>query len=225
MVDGEQLTLSFTDVGDGDAVVFLHALGRSSTDWDDVIADVSMSFRCIAIDLPGHGHSSRLANYSFALFVESTRLLIDHLGLDSLAIVAHSMGGTTAWILAPDLGPRLTALVVEDTAVPFDHHDFPTVPATPPDDVTYDWEVRRQILAELSHPDPRWRHRLGEITAPVLLVAGRADDDGLVDTADRLPHGEVVALPVGHWIHQDAPADFIATIRSFLERAHPTTDT
>lgn len=220
VVDGEELTLAYTDTGHGAAVVFLHALGRSSDDWQDVIANLSSSFRCIAVDLPGHGHSSHARRYSFELFARSTHQLVADLGLTSFAIVAHSMGATTAWVLAPDLGQSLWALVVEDTGVPSGRAQYAVVPPTPPEDVSYDWKARRQIIDELNRPDPRWHERLAEVAAPVLIMAGRADDD-IDATLSRLPQPELVTVPVGHWIHQDAPESFVANTRAFLARSQP----
>ena len=220
-IDGQELTLGYTDTGHGAAVVFLHALGRSSEDWQTTIADLSTSFRCIAVDLPGHGHSSRARRYSFDLLARSTHQLIDHLGLESFAIVAHSLGGTTAWVLAPELGQRLWALVVEDTGVPSGRIQYPDVPADPPEGVVYDWEARRQIVDELNRPDPRWRERLVEVATPVLVLAGRAHDVDIDATIALLPHAEVVTIPAGHWIHQDAPQRFVAATRTFLARSQP----
>lgn len=221
VVGADELTLAHADIGSGPSVVLLHALGRSSEDWQDVIADLSSSFRCIAVDLPGHGQSSRAGRYSFELIARATLRLIDHLGVDSLAIVAHSMGATTALALAPDLGPRLWALVVEDTGVPSGRISFAEVPAEPAEVVAYDWEARRQIIDELNHPDPAWYKRLVEITAPTLMMVGRPGDADIDATVDRLPDAEAVTVPVGHWIHQDAPEQFISTVRAFLERSQP----
>lgn len=217
VIDGDALTLAYADSGTGDAVVFLHALGRSSSDWQDVIAELSRSHRCIAVDLPGHGDSSRVGRYSFDLLARATHRLIDHLGLDSLSIVAHSMGGTTALVLAPDLGGRLRKMVVEDTGLPTDQDDFPEVPPSPPEAVQYDWEARRQIVAQLRRPDPRWHERLAEITAPVLVIAGHAGDEELGATVAKIPGADLVTIPVGHWIHQDALDEFLEVVRRFLD--------
>lgn len=208
--------INYTDQGSGPAVLFLHALGRSASDWVDVISALASDFRCIAIDFPGHGDSERTGNYGFADFAQVTAELIDSLELESLSIVAHSMGATVAWILAPNLTGQLDALVVEDTAVPTEAHTYPEVPAVPPGSVDYDWEVRRQVFSELNAPDPAWREKVIGLEVAVLLVAGRDDDDSMTETAELLGNVRIVTIPAGHWIHQDALDEFLAAIRPFL---------
>ena len=222
VVDGEPMTISYTDVGAGEAVLFLHALGRSAQDWVEVVEDLSTSYRCVAIDLPGHGASSRAERYSFEMLADATGQFIDQLGLGPVTIVAHSMGATTAWVLAPDLGPKLRALVIEDTTVPSDRHEYPDIPEAPPEPVGYDWLARRQLFAALNRPDPAWRRRLPAITPALLLVMGRHEDEDLDDTMQLVPHAEVVEIPVGHWVHQEATVEFTSAVRRFLERAHQT---
>lgn len=49
--------ISFFDEGKGDPLVFLHGFMGSAETWSDYITTLSLSFRVIAIDLPGHGES------------------------------------------------------------------------------------------------------------------------------------------------------------------------
>lgn len=88
--------------------------------------------------------------------------------------------------------------------------------------------VARSIHGMLDHP---LRHRLGEISAPVLLAVGGRDAlipnrlfsqtslRALVDDAVRdLPRAEVVWLDdAGHTAHHDMPAAFNRALRRFVE--------
>lgn len=209
-------TISYTDVGHGPPIVFLHALGRSASDWSAVVAGLSAEFRCIAIDFPGHGESVWTGRYEFRHMVGAVRDLIAVLDLGSFSVAAHSMGATVAWMLVPDLADRVEALVIEDTAAPTDRHRYPSVPAVPPEPVGYDWEARRQIFANLNSPDPRWRERIADLDVRTLLIAGTADDEEVDETAAILNDARIVIIPVGHWIHEAATDEFVTSVRSFL---------
>lgn len=216
-------SISYADDGDGPPIVFLHALGRSGSDWSTIVAGLAPSFRCVTIDFPGHGASEWTGNYEFHDLARAVHALITELDLASFSMVAHSMGGMVAWILAPDLAGRLDALVIEDTPAPTDRHDYPSIPPEPPEPVTYDWEARRQVFSNLNTPNPTWRERVVGLDVPTLLLAGSADDGEMIETAELLSDARIVTIPVGHWIHQEAPQDYVETIRRFLQISNSTT--
>ncbi len=96
--------IHFTDAGTGSpAIVFVHGWSCSHTDWDAQVAALSSHHRCIAIDLPGHGASARPREITIAAMAEAVNALVDHLGLDEVVLVGHSMGcrvSTQAWSAA-----------------------------------------------------------------------------------------------------------------------------
>ena len=49
--------VSLLDVGSGPATLFVHGIATNALLWRHVIAEVSESRRCIAVDLPLHGQS------------------------------------------------------------------------------------------------------------------------------------------------------------------------
>ena len=49
--------VSYSDVGNGDAVVFLHGWMDSKKAYEGIISILSQKYRCISIDLPGFGKS------------------------------------------------------------------------------------------------------------------------------------------------------------------------
>lgn len=49
--------LSYTEFGEGRTVLLLHGLGVNGYLWRNVIAELRDRYRCIALDLPGHGAS------------------------------------------------------------------------------------------------------------------------------------------------------------------------
>jgi magnesium chelatase accessory protein len=64
--------------------------------WLETIRALSNTYRCVALDLPGHGESSKppIEWYSLAHFREVVAQAIRLMGLDRPVLVGHSMGGT-----------------------------------------------------------------------------------------------------------------------------------
>jgi pimeloyl-ACP methyl ester carboxylesterase len=72
----------------------------------------------VTVDHRGHGDSGKpdgLEAYSLAQFAEDTLALADGLGFDRFTLIAHSMGGMVAQLLALAAPERLTGLVLMDT--------------------------------------------------------------------------------------------------------------
>jgi esterase len=208
---------SYLEGGRGFPLVFLHALGREASDWLSVIDALEDEFKCLALDQRGHGMSVRPGEYTFELLEADFRAFAGRLNLDRFVLVAHSMGGTVGWMFAGKTPERLAALIVEDTPVPIDKYSYPEVPQRPPEPISYDWEVRRQLFRQLNSPDPVWLANLSRITVPTLVIDGSGNEE-LRDIADALPYAEHVNIEVGHWVHQSDPETFVGAIRSFVNR-------
>ncbi|MCM8531335.1 MAG: alpha/beta hydrolase [Lentisphaeraceae bacterium] len=74
-----------------------------------------------ALDLPGHGHSSHLADgnwYHFIDYVEKTREIIKGLSIDSYILVGHSMGAAVAMILSASFPEVVEKLIMIDGVGP-----------------------------------------------------------------------------------------------------------
>ncbi len=89
--------LAVRRAGAGPTVVLVHGMAGSLTTWDPVFAELSETCDVIAIDLPGHGESSRLrGDYSLGSLASSVRDLLDTLEVKTATIVGHSLGGGIA---------------------------------------------------------------------------------------------------------------------------------
>ena len=86
--------LHFTQIGEGEPVLFLHGFLESSTMWKYLNLS-SLGRQCIFIDLPGHGNSALLNEIppSIERMAERVLEITDELNLNSYSIVGHSMGG------------------------------------------------------------------------------------------------------------------------------------
>ena len=57
--EGEIARIHYLEAGVGEPLLLIHSLGQSLYTWRNVFAELSDNYRVIAIDLPGHGYSSR----------------------------------------------------------------------------------------------------------------------------------------------------------------------
>jgi pimeloyl-ACP methyl ester carboxylesterase len=207
---------SYIEAGEGPPLVFLHALGRSGSDWLRIIEALQVDWRCIALDQRGHGRSVRTDQYSFELLERDFREFVDAMHLPTFSLVAHSMGGVVGMLFAERTPERIHSLVLEDTTAPMARHEYPTVQDEPPEPVDYDWNARRQIFEDLNSPDPAWWDSLPQISARTLLIAGTGGDRDLEETAGQLSDVEMVNIETGHWIHETEPRRFLEALEGFL---------
>jgi pimeloyl-ACP methyl ester carboxylesterase len=104
--------LHYLDVGTGPAILFVHGLLGSNRHWAHLIDQLtSAGHRVVAPDLFGHGGSAKpVGDYSLGAHAATLRDLVDHLQLDRVTLVGHSLGGGIAmqfWYLFPHRVQRL----------------------------------------------------------------------------------------------------------------------
>lgn len=98
-------------------VALANSLGTDARIWDEVIALLARDFRVLSYDKRGHGLSDVPAgDYSLDQHVGDLSGLLDHLGIDRLALGGVSVGGLIAQGFALRAPERLAALVLCDTA-------------------------------------------------------------------------------------------------------------
>lgn len=104
--------LWFQDEGTGRTILFLHSLGASSALWDRQLGALSGQYRCIAPDLPGHGHSPRGDAITAASIGAALLQLLDDLKLTQVDLVGLSMGGAWALQLWSTAKGRVSSLLL-----------------------------------------------------------------------------------------------------------------
>jgi pimeloyl-ACP methyl ester carboxylesterase len=92
------IQIAYTDQGDGpQTLVLIHGLGSNHKGWQKNIDSLAKHARCIALDLPGYGQSSKGDYpYDMAFFAQSIREFIAVLQLKNVVLVGHSMGAQIA---------------------------------------------------------------------------------------------------------------------------------
>jgi pimeloyl-ACP methyl ester carboxylesterase len=107
--------ISLLEAGTGAPVVAIHGLGATKASFLATVAALAPRFRVIAIDLPGHGDSSKPvgAPYDARWFGDAVVQLLDALELQRAHVVGNSLGGRVALeigLRAPDRVDRLALL-------------------------------------------------------------------------------------------------------------------
>ena len=187
------------------ALVLLHYFGGSAKEWEFVRNELADSYRCVAIDLPGHGDSDAPpTGYSVENMADDVLGVIQRLNLTDFVLVGHSMSGKVALSLASRQPAGLRSLVLVSPSPPLpepipdadrqnmlDTHGqraaaeetFDTITAKPLPE-----SVREQIIADnLRTAEVAWRAwltegsredisaRMPSVNVPVAIIAGTAD--------------------------------------------------
>ncbi|MBY8880624.1 bifunctional alpha/beta hydrolase/GNAT family N-acetyltransferase [Actinacidiphila acidipaludis] len=223
-VNGVLLACETDGPQDGPPVMLLHALGEDRGSWRAVAAGLAADgWRTLAVDLRGHGESGHPGAYAFESMRDDVLALLDALHLDTVTLVAHSMGTVAASLVAMDRPGAVRRMVLEEGPMPFPADPPRPVPATAPEEPTpYDWRVVPAVAGQRNAPPARHLAGLAEITAPTLVVAGgprsHIPQDQLARTAAAIPGARLITIEAGHMVHDERPDDFLAVVRDFLGR-------
>jgi 3-oxoadipate enol-lactonase len=108
--------LYFTERGSGSPLLLVHGLMVTGEMFNPVIEHFAARHRVIVPDLRGHGRSRGLPPpYTAAQLASDLARLLDHLGIDSTAVLGYSQGGAIAQQLVLDHPKRCDRLVLACT--------------------------------------------------------------------------------------------------------------
>jgi pimeloyl-ACP methyl ester carboxylesterase len=83
--------LAYEERGTGSPIVFVHGLTFNRSTWRPITDRLADRFRCVAVDLPGHGESAGLPRSMEEVGGEVHQLVTD-LGIERPVVVGHSLG-------------------------------------------------------------------------------------------------------------------------------------
>ena len=91
------IELYYETHGKGPALVFAHGSGGNHMSWWQQVPFFSEHYTCVSFDHRSFGmsHDNPVSEGGRA-FADDLRQLLDYIGIDRTAIIAHSMGGRTA---------------------------------------------------------------------------------------------------------------------------------
>lgn len=184
--------------GKGEPLVLLHgglgSIGMYST---STLAALSATRKVIAIDMPGHGHSTGIDRpMSYASLADDIAGVIKQLGLGSVELAGYSLGGGTALQLTirhPELVKKLVVISSPykrkawhpEILAGMDHMDAAAAEAMKPSPMYQlyasiapdknKWVTLVTQTAAALRNDYDWSAGVKAIKVPVLLVFGDAD--------------------------------------------------
>jgi pimeloyl-ACP methyl ester carboxylesterase len=77
---------------DDPTLIFVHGFACSLEDWEEQFRGLSPRFRCVALDLPGHGDSAKPETISIEMMGTAVNLVKDRIAAPSTILIGHSMG-------------------------------------------------------------------------------------------------------------------------------------
>src|SRR6478735_6151732 len=89
------IPLAYDERGEGAPILFIHGLTFNRHTWDPILDRLTGRFRCIAVDLPGHGGSTGLP-HTLEETGHQIHALVSDLGIERPIVVGHSLGGVLA---------------------------------------------------------------------------------------------------------------------------------
>ena len=88
------IEIAFMEEGEGEPLILIHGLGSYSPAYKKNIAELQNHYRCIAIDLPGFGKSSKgNYEYSISFFADIVHEFMAKMSIPKASLAGHSMGG------------------------------------------------------------------------------------------------------------------------------------
>ncbi len=89
----EEVSIHYLEAGVGEPLLLIHGIGQSLYTWRNVFSELSENYRVIAIDLLGHGYSSRPDTFRYTVDDTADLLMafLDAKGIQS----AHMLGFST----------------------------------------------------------------------------------------------------------------------------------
>ena len=99
--------------GSGPVLLLIHGTAASTHSFRELIPSLAKDFSVLAVDLPGHGYSTRLPDGDMSLpaIARGIEGLLDTLGCRPRFIAGHSAGAAIALRLALNAGAAIEAVV------------------------------------------------------------------------------------------------------------------
>jgi pimeloyl-ACP methyl ester carboxylesterase len=106
------LKLYYETYGSGTPLLLLHGGLGSINDFEKNIAELSKSYKVIAVDSRGHGRSSNPSDsLSYELMTDDMIDFLDYLNIDSINIVGYSDGGVIGLYMAAKYPSRVINVI------------------------------------------------------------------------------------------------------------------
>lgn len=191
----------YRERGEGPTILFAHGLFADHTIFTEQVNRLSQHFRCILIDMPGHGQSGYdPEGWTLDAISQDFALMIQARSLGEVIFIGQSQGGMVGIRLAARYPECVSRLILIGTSARAEY----------PERLT-EWQTRREILSEGNARD-----REEVLRAMQAQIYG---EQALLTQADFLSkeRGKLLALPpVGLALAIDAAVFTRGDIRALL---------
>src|SRR5258708_2175019 len=113
----------FSTPENGIPVLFVHGNASSATFFEETMVALPSGYRAIAPDLRGYGDADRSkkidATRGLADLSDDLIALLDHLHIDKVHVIGHSLGGSVIWQLLIDYSPRILSVTLACPGSPY----------------------------------------------------------------------------------------------------------
>ncbi|WP_342631236.1 alpha/beta hydrolase [Marinobacter alkaliphilus] len=108
---------------EGDTLVLIHGFGANKDNWTRLAKEFKGEFNVYAIDLPGHGDSSKPLDigYRFEDQVNYLNQILEELGVKQFHMMGNSMGGAITALYAATHPDQIQTAVLFDPAGIFEY--------------------------------------------------------------------------------------------------------
>lgn len=237
MAPVNDIQMYYAIYGEGDPVLLVHGGLGNADDFGFLVPALADSHRVIVADGRGRGRSTRSDKpYSYALLADDYIALLDHLGIDKVALVGWSDGaiiGLDIAIRHPERLRRLFAYGANYTpegfkasgaddpifkaAVARAAADYARLSPTPAE-----FDALLAQMSEMWASQPNYtKDQLRAITVPTLIFVG--DHDELIEPAhttemaELIPGAKLVIMKdASHFAMWQKPDELNATVLEFL---------
>ncbi|EGG2729947.1 alpha/beta fold hydrolase [Salmonella enterica] len=126
----------YLDIGEGPTLIFAHGLFANHEIFSAQLLTLRQSYRCIVLDMPGHGMSEYdPGGWKLDDLSRDLALMIQELSLGKVTLIGQSQGGMVAMILAAHYPQLISRLVLIGTSA---RAEFP--------ERLENWRRQREIL-------------------------------------------------------------------------------
>src|SRR3954469_22131453 len=214
--------IAYLDEGEGDPIVLVHGFASSkNVNWvyPAWVSELKNGRRVVALDLRGHGESSKLYDpeeYSIEILAGDVIALMDHLRIEHADIMGYSLGSRITAVLARSEPQRLRSAILGGIGIGLIKGGGPgenvarALEAPSLDDVTDPVGRTFRAFADQTRSDRRalaaclrgsrelmTERQAAEIAVPVLIAVGTKDE--IAGSADELgkiiPGSQVLNIP------------------------------
>ncbi len=228
-VSVNNIKLYYEVYGEGEPLLLLHGNSESISSFRAQIPVFSKQYKVIALDSRGQGKSTEDGRkFTYDLFAEDTKALLDHLKLDSVHVLGWSDGGNVGLIMAIKYPSKVKSLSTmganlytdASSVKPWVNNMLRKERRELNDTIPGDIFRIRMIDLLLNEPKIK-EESLKNISCPVLVMSGSDDVIKEAHTkmiASNIKRSQLFIFSKGnHYEPSERPQRFNTTVLNFLK--------